>query len=205
MGSRIPVITATATSSGFVSEQVTYVNSGIAIVADAVVTQDEKLRMNMKITTSNLVKLVASLSGSSAPQLSSREISTNLTIRDGETALIGGISSFKHASDRDGVPGMAKSKFTTPIGGQYSTDQVRNELLMFVTPEIVSVSHVATSNIHGISGGAAMPSFNGSPAAAQSGVMRSPSRSTSATSGSGAPATQAQAGPGSGRGRRGSR
>jgi hypothetical protein len=176
VGSRIPVITATATSSGFVSEQVTYVNAGIAIVADARVTQDEKLRMNMKITTSNLVKLVASPSGSSAPQLSSREISTNLTIRDGETALIGGISSFKHAGDRDGMPGLAKSKFTTPFGGQASTDQVRNELLMFVTPEIVSASHIASRNLNGISGGGASPSFNASSSSSQPNAMRSPSR-----------------------------
>jgi general secretion pathway protein D len=161
--SRIPVITATASSSGFVSEQVTYVNSGIEINAGARVTQDGKILLNMNITTSNLVKLVASPSGSSAPQLSSREIQTTLTIRDGETALIGGISSFKNAADQDGIPGLAKSKYTTPFGGRLSGDQVRNELLMFVTPELVSETQIASRSLMGISGGAAAASFMAAP------------------------------------------
>ena len=183
VGSRIPVIAATASSSGFVSEQVTYVNSGIEINADARVTQDGKIRLNMNITTSNLVKLVASPSGSSAPQLSSREIKTTLTIRDGETALIGGISSFKNASDQDGIPGLAQSKYTTPFGGRLSGDQVRNELLMFVTPELITETQIASRSLMGISGGKDAPAYGGAPSSAPM-IHRGPSSSSPSSSSS---------------------
>lgn len=153
VGSRLPVITATATSSGFVSEQVTYVNAGIMIEATSRLAQDEKLHLDLKLTTSNLVKMVSSPSGSSAPQLSNREVQTSLVLRDGETALIGGISSFKGASENDGLPGLARSRITSVLGGSTGFEQSRNELLMFITPEIIAGESYSSRNWIGIDGG----------------------------------------------------
>ncbi|MXO64580.1 type II secretion system protein GspD [Altericroceibacterium endophyticum] len=153
VGSRLPVITATATSSGFISEQVTYVNAGIMIEATGRLAQDEKLHLDLTLTTSNLVKMISSPSGSSAPQLSNREVQTSLILRDGETALIGGISSFKGASENDGLPGLARSRVTSALGGTTGFDQSRSELLMFITPEIISGESYSSRNWIGIDGG----------------------------------------------------
>ncbi|MEN7538274.1 type II secretion system protein GspD [Aurantiacibacter flavus] len=153
VGGRLPVITATATSSGFVSEQVTYVNAGIMIEATSRLAQDEKLHLDLKLTTSNLVKMVTSPSGSSAPQLSNREVQTSLVLRDGETALIGGISSFKGTNENDGLPGLARSRITSVLGGSTGFDQSRSELMMFITPEIVAGESYSSRNWIGIDGG----------------------------------------------------
>lgn len=153
VGSKIPVITATATSSGFVSEQVTYVNSGVQIQARLASLNDNRMNVELTIKTSNLVKTIVSPSGSSAPQLSSREVVSSLGLVNGETVLIGGISSLNSSENLDGLPGLAGNRFTNWLGGTSSRSNIRTELMMLITPEIIIREATPSRNWIGVDAG----------------------------------------------------
>lgn len=75
--------------------------------------------------------------GAAGPVISSQEAQTKLTMRSGETIVIGGILRTTDQNVRKGVPILSK----IPILGSFFTfrqkQRTKSELLIFVTPEII--------------------------------------------------------------------
>jgi general secretion pathway protein D len=72
-----------------------------------------------------------------APVISTREASTHLFVRDGQTAVIGGLIDRERDRSRTGIPGLIDVPiFGTLLGGVRSTT-TNSELFLFLTPHIV--------------------------------------------------------------------
>ncbi|HEX6369720.1 MAG TPA: secretin N-terminal domain-containing protein [Longimicrobium sp.] len=72
-----------------------------------------------------------------APQIGTREASTHLFVRDGQTVVIGGLISSERGSSRGGIPYLKDIPLLGWIFGSRS-DRARNtELFLFLTPHIV--------------------------------------------------------------------
>lgn len=72
-----------------------------------------------------------------APQIGTREASTHLFVRDGQTVVIGGLISNERGSTRGGIPYLKDIPLLGWIFGS-RTERTRNtELFLFLTPHIV--------------------------------------------------------------------
>jgi type IV pilus assembly protein PilQ len=71
------------------------------------------------------------------PTITSRQSKTSILVKDGATAVIGGLFKRTTANTREGVPGLSKIPY---LGWLFKTEQTREEdsdLLFFITPRIV--------------------------------------------------------------------
>lgn len=79
-------------------------------------------------------------SSGSPPPINKKQATTEMMLRDGETTVIGGIYVESDTNNDDGVPYL---KDVPWLGGLFKSNDVkrsRNELLIFITPRIISAS-----------------------------------------------------------------
>ncbi len=98
------------------------------------VTPDSRIAMNIFVTKNEVFEQTQQ-----GPALSTNEAETEILIDDGDTVVIGGILKSTKTWDEDRIPGLGK----LPVVGwlfksQSSTDD-KNELLIFMTPQIVKL------------------------------------------------------------------
>jgi type IV pilus assembly protein PilQ len=73
----------------------------------------------------------------SNPTITSRQSKTSILVKDGATAIIGGLFKRTTANTNEGVPGLSKIPY---LGWLFKTEQTRDDnddLLFFITPRIV--------------------------------------------------------------------
>lgn len=71
------------------------------------------------------------------PTIASRQSKTSILVKDGATAVIGGLFKRTTADNREGIPGLSKIPY---IGWLFKTEQTREDnedLLFFITPRII--------------------------------------------------------------------
>jgi len=66
-----------------------------------------------------------------------REAKTNLTVKDGETAVIGGIVRDENRQEREGWPGLMNIPLVGYLFSNKRKEKSLDELIMFITPTIV--------------------------------------------------------------------
>jgi type IV pilus assembly protein PilQ len=77
------------------------------------------------------------------PTITSRQSKTSILVKDGATAVIGGLFKHTTAESREGVPGLSKIPY---LGWLFKNNQTRednDDLLFFITPRIVRESNAA--------------------------------------------------------------
>jgi len=72
-----------------------------------------------------------------APVISTREASTHLFVRDGQTAVIGGLVDRAENNTRSGIPFLKDLPLLGGLFGSTTRSEVRSELFLFLTPHIV--------------------------------------------------------------------
>lgn len=72
-----------------------------------------------------------------APVISSREATTSVMVRDGQTLVIGGLTDVQETEVRSGVPLLSSVPVVGALFGHHSTRTTETELFLFITPWIV--------------------------------------------------------------------
>lgn len=90
----------------------------------------------MKIKASN--DSPGSSAGSTVPPINKKEATTELLVKSGETTVIGGIYVDNDTSSDQGVPFLMDIPFIGQLFKSTSVNKTRTELLIFITPRILS-------------------------------------------------------------------
>jgi general secretion pathway protein D len=137
IGDKVPVITTTANSTGFVSESISYLDVGLKLDVEPMVSPDDEVTLKVALEVSSLAKEVRTTTGSLAYQLGSRNASTSLRLRDGETQLLGGLISNEDRSTSNRVPGLGDLPIAGRLFSSQKDDVQRTELVLAITPRIL--------------------------------------------------------------------
>jgi type II secretory pathway component GspD/PulD (secretin) len=73
-----------------------------------------------------------------APVISTREASTHLFVKDGETVVIGGLADRQVEQTRSGIPFLSSLPWIGGLFGSTKNTDAQNELYLFLTPHIVT-------------------------------------------------------------------
>jgi type II secretion system protein D len=73
-----------------------------------------------------------------APVISTREASTHLFVRDGQTVVIGGLVERQHDEHRSGIPVLKDIPLIGFLFGTTRNATTRSELFLFLTPHIIA-------------------------------------------------------------------
>jgi len=138
IGDRVPVITTTAAATGgFVSESVSYLDIGLKLEVEPLVYLDDDVGIKVGLEVSNIVKEIKSTTGSLTYQVGTRNASTVLRLRDGETQILAGLISDEDRRSADKVPGIGD----LPVAGRlFSSNRdniVKTEIVLLITPRLV--------------------------------------------------------------------
>ncbi|HEY0064401.1 MAG TPA: secretin N-terminal domain-containing protein, partial [Telluria sp.] len=137
IGDRVPVITTTSTSTGFVSESVTYVDVGLKLEVEPQIYLDDDVAIKINLEVSNLVREIVSRSGTLAYQIGSRGANTTLRLKDGETQILAGLISDEDRTTANKVPLVGELPVAGRLFGSQKDDTQRTEILLSITPHVV--------------------------------------------------------------------
>jgi general secretion pathway protein D len=73
-----------------------------------------------------------------APELTTRSVQTRLLVRDGQTAVLGGLTGRRRAGERGGVPFLSRLPLVGWVFGSTAREALDTELFVFLTPRVLS-------------------------------------------------------------------
>ena len=83
------------------------------------------------------VNAVTSETAFDAPVISTRSVQTRLLVRDGQTAVLGGLADRQRDSNQEGVPVLSSIPLLGGLFGRVSRRTTETELFLFLTPTVL--------------------------------------------------------------------
>ena len=139
IGDKVPVITTTISAGvgGFASESVSYVDVGLTLNAEPTIYLNNEVAIRISLEVSNLVSQIQTKSGTTAYQIGTRQASTMLQLKDGETQVLAGLISNEDRSTGSKVPGFGDIPLLGRLFGSTATDSEKTEIVLSITPHLV--------------------------------------------------------------------
>ena len=91
IGERVPNITSTATSTGFVSQSINYLDIGLTLNVEPTIYLDDTVGIKVALEVSSLLNQITGSSGTTAYEIGTRTASTVLQLKNGETDVLAGL------------------------------------------------------------------------------------------------------------------
>ena len=137
IGQRVPVITTTATANVGTSESVSYLDVGLKLDIEPTVSLDDDVSMKVALEVSSIVDTTKLASGTIAYTLGTRNTSTTLRVRDGETNILAGLIQREERRANSGIPGLNELPVANKLFGASNDSDTRTEIVLLITPHIV--------------------------------------------------------------------
>ena len=144
VGNRLPVVTSgtSATAGGaFSTSNVQYIEVGLTLEVQPTIHNDGNVAIQVKLEVSSILKQVdvpTSGGGSTrAYEIGTRNTSTLLELKDGETQVLAGLISANEQENRSYIPGLGDLPLLGRLFGSNGSSRDRNEVVLSITPRIV--------------------------------------------------------------------
>ncbi|AMO98364.1 bacterial type II and III secretion system family protein [Collimonas arenae] len=137
IGQRVPNITTTATSTGFVSESINYVDVGLTLNVEPTIYLDSDVGIKVSLEVSNIIGQLKTQSGSVAYQIGTRTASTVLRLKDGENQVLAGLINDEDRRSGNKVPGLGELPVVGRLFGSNSDNNQKTEIVLSITPHLI--------------------------------------------------------------------
>lgn len=137
IGDKLPVVTVTQGTGGFVSDSVSYLDVGLKLEVEPMVYVDDEVSIKVALEVSSIGSSVKTSSGTQAFQIGTRNASTTLRLRDGETQMLAGLISREDRTAASRVPGAGDLPVLGRVFSSQQDDSSRTELVLAITPRII--------------------------------------------------------------------
>jgi type IV pilus assembly protein PilQ len=137
-GEETPVRVIDASSFGQVNQapraNVQFKETGIRLTVTPSVTANREIRMQVEVERSSIQPLAAADLGFTIPK---QIASSRLLVADGETAVIGGLTTTTVNRTRSGIPLLSALPFVGSLFSFTSNNENRKDLIVLVQPRII--------------------------------------------------------------------
>jgi general secretion pathway protein D len=137
LGEKRPVFTTTSTANVGVSASVTYLDVGLKLEIEPQVQLDNDVTIKVALEVSSVTNEVTGPQGSIAYQIGTRQASTTLRIRDGETQILAGLINDTESRNSTGLPGLHQIPGVGKLFGTDTDTRDKTEVILLITPRIV--------------------------------------------------------------------
>lgn len=140
VGKQTPYVGSTVTdtsSSGSLLTSTSFKDSGIKLTVTPQVTSTDliSLKINQSLSSANMI----TLSGTTqAPELTTREVQTYMTIHNGQTMIIGGLIEEENQDRLESLPFLNEIPFLRRLLGKTDSSLGRTEILIMITGHIIN-------------------------------------------------------------------
>ena len=137
IGDKVPVVTTTATANVGVASSVSYLDVGLKLDVESIISLQDEVTMKVSLEVSNIVKEVPIANGGLAYQVGTRTASTTLALRDGETQVLAGLISDDERTTFTKIPGLGDLPWVGKLFSSQNTTRNKTEIALLITPRIV--------------------------------------------------------------------
>ncbi len=137
IGDKVPVITSNVTSTGVTSESVSYLEVGLKVDVEPQVHLDGDVAIKVGLEVSSIVQQIKTSTGSLVYQLGSRNASTVLRLKDGETQILAGLIADEERNAATKVPGLGDLPLIGRLFSNNRDELNKTEIVLLITPRIV--------------------------------------------------------------------
>lgn len=137
IGERLPNITTTATSTGFVSENIQYIDVGLKLEVQPIITPDNEISIKLSLEVSSVGSQTTTASGSTAYQIGTRNASTVLRLKDGENQILAGLINDEERKSGNKLPGLGELPVLGRLFGTQSDNSQKTEIVLSITPRLI--------------------------------------------------------------------
>lgn len=141
IGQEVPVITSQTLKDDSTStvtstdQSVQYRNTGIILSVTPHINEKGLVRMEVSQEVSELSDKF--IEGIPSPIFSKRKAETSLSVKDGQTIVIGGLIRQSRSDTYTGVPGLSRIPILRNLMGTESKGWANTELMLFITPHVI--------------------------------------------------------------------
>jgi len=137
IGDRVPVVTVTTSPTGGFAENVTYVDVGLKLDVEPVIYRgsDISIKVGMEVSTisgSQTTKL-----GTVAYSFGTRNATTTLRLKDGETQVLAGLISDEDRDSAKKIPAAGELPVFGKLFGANRDQSKKTEIILSITPRLV--------------------------------------------------------------------
>jgi type II secretory pathway component GspD/PulD (secretin) len=115
-------------------ETIQYLDVGTTLTITPTINADGYVNLQVQQTANSATNEVQF----DAPVLSTREATTQVFVRDGQTTVIGGLADNTRDRSRSGIPLLSRIPLLGALFGNTTQNDVTSELFLFLTPHVVS-------------------------------------------------------------------
>lgn len=137
LGEKLPVFTTTSTANVGVSASVSYLDVGLKLDIEPRVQLDNDVSIKIDLEVSSITGKVSGPTGSLAYQVGTRQASTTLRLRDGETQILAGLINDQESRSSVGLPGLHDLPVAGRLFGTTTDTHNKTEVVLLITPHIV--------------------------------------------------------------------
>lgn len=137
IGERVPNVTTTSTSTGFVSESINYLDVGLKLEVEPTVFLDNDVAIKIALEVSNVVGQTQTKAGSTAYQIGTRTANTVLRLKDGETQILAGLINDEDRTNGNKLPGLGDLPVLGRLFGSASDNAQKTEIVLSITPRLI--------------------------------------------------------------------
>lgn len=137
IGERVPVVTTTTTANVGTSESVNYLDVGLKLNLEPLISLDQQVSMNVSLEVSNILETITRTSGLQTYRLGTRNASTVLRVKDGETQILAGLIQQDERNSAQRVPFLGDFPLLGRLFSSTSENGVKTEIVLLITPRII--------------------------------------------------------------------
>ncbi|MDD5248620.1 MAG: secretin N-terminal domain-containing protein [Rhodocyclaceae bacterium] len=137
IGDKVPVVTATTTATGIVSDSVQYVDVGLKLDVEPDIHLQDEVAIKVGLEVSSIAKQITTPNGTLAYQIGTRNANTVLRLKDGETQILAGLISDQDAATGSGIPGLSDLPILGRLFGSRQNSRDKSEIVLSITPHVV--------------------------------------------------------------------
>jgi general secretion pathway protein D len=137
IGDKVPVITTTAGATGFVSESVNYLDVGLKLEVEPQVYLEDDVGIKVGLEVSNIANQIKTGSGTLAYQVGTRNATTTLRLRDGETQVLAGLINDEDRRSANRVPGLSDLPGLGRLFSNNDDTVNKTEVVLLITPRVI--------------------------------------------------------------------
>lgn len=137
IGDKLPVITNTSTATGLVSQSITYLDVGLKLEVEPTVYLDSEVGIKVGMEVSSISKQIQNTNGSLTYQIGTRNASTVLRLKDGETQILAGLINKEDRKSANSVPILGEIPILGRLFSTHSDSTSKTEVVLLITPRVI--------------------------------------------------------------------
>jgi general secretion pathway protein D len=140
VGDRLPVVSAIVTPSTgtpITTETVTYLDVGLKLEVEPNVSLDDEVAIKVALEVSTASNRRTTQNGTTVYDIGTRNASTTLRLRNGETQVLMGLIRDDDRRTASGVPGLGDLPLLGRLFASHLDDAQKTEVVLSITPRVV--------------------------------------------------------------------